>query len=127
MQIEMERRTRSRVDLNLQCRVSTLAQPKQTMLHETRNVSRTGMLLRWSEASPEANCPKIGEPIAIEVSLPVNPLFGQRCMLFRATVVRVSPGSEDGPLVAVSIQRSRFQAQPVGSTIFEAIDPAYVN
>ncbi len=52
------------------------------------------VVLEGELASVELPC--VGDPLLIEIDLPANHAFGQKCMQCQATVVRVS-NAGDGP------------------------------
>lgn len=99
----MERRERNRTELQLDCHVAGESEPART-----ENISRSGILIRCSDKSAEM---RVGEAITIEVSLPRNPLFEQRCLHLRGRIVRVRRA--DGALLMaaqvaqVAVKRSR--------------------
>jgi hypothetical protein len=104
----MERRQRTRVDVRLQCRVSQPGKPAVHLCNETENISRTGILIRWCQNK----VPAVGEQVTIKLRMPPNPVFGQRWMVFRANVVRVSRSHEQGLMVAVAGSPVRFSSAP---------------
>jgi len=59
----------------------------------TENISRDGMLLRWDNAV--GRLPGVGEMLIVEVELPEQEGFEQRCICCQTTVARVhaEPGS----------------------------------
>lgn len=104
----MERRQRFRVNVRLQCQVNVRGQPGHHLSNVTENISRTGMLIRWSQTTSAA--PAVGEPVMVQVGMPPNPLFGQKWMLFRANVVRVSCSRDHGLMIAVAGSPVRFSS-----------------
>jgi len=97
---ELERRDRSRVALRLKCRVERPGQTDRPAWKSIENISRSGMLIRWG-AGQDAP-PAVGEVLFVKLKLPTNPTFGQRWMLFNASVVRVTNTGAASPMVAVS-------------------------
>ncbi len=53
----------------------------------TENISRDGMLLRWEDTG--ARLPNVGEMLIVEVELPEQEGFEQRCIRCQTTVARV--------------------------------------
>ena len=104
----MERRERDRVQVRLECRVDRPGEPAAELYDFTENISRTGMLIRWSPEKPAA--PAIGEEVMVKLKMPRNPVFGQRWMLFRAQVVRVSRSVDSGLMIAVNGSPLRFSS-----------------
>ena len=101
----MERRTKSRIDVQLTCCVAAgkaQATPVRTL---TENVSRTGMLMRWSGASP---LPEVDGKLTLDVILPENSEFGPRVMRCRTEVARVIQRAEGEHEVALRVLTMRF-------------------
>lgn len=101
----MERRTKSRIDVQLTCCVDAgkaEATPVRTL---TENVSRTGMLMRWSGTSP---LPKVDGKLTLDVLLPENSEFGPRVMRCRTEVARVIQRAEGEHEVALRVLTMRF-------------------
>ena len=98
---DLERRERTRVTLRLQCRVERPGHPARRAWKSVENISRGGMLIRWERG--EDAPPAVGEILFVKLKLPTHPLFGQRWMLFNASVVRVTQtGDTKAAMVAVS-------------------------
>src|SRR5579862_9054720 len=101
----MERRAKSRIDVQLTCCVAggrAQATPVHTL---TENVSRTGMLMRWAGDSP---LPKVDRPLTLDVLLPENSEFGPRVMRCRTEVIRVTRRAEGEHEVALRVITMRF-------------------
>ena len=75
----------------------------------TENISRNGMLIVCDGLQPPSEMPRVGEAVVIEIELPVNHNFVQKCMHCQATVVRVSGGSGEAPRIALSINQMQFR------------------
>jgi hypothetical protein len=103
--LEMDRRTKSRLDVQLTCYVAAGKLQAAPVRAFTENVSRTGMLMRWMDAHP---LPKVGNKLTLEVQLPENSEFGPRVMCCRATVVRVEKGLPKGDEIGLKIHSMRF-------------------
>jgi c-di-GMP-binding flagellar brake protein YcgR len=101
----MERRTKSRIDVQLTCYVGAGRVQAQPMRAITENVSRTGMLMRWVEGIA---LPKIDGKLIVDLLLPENSDFGPRVMRCRAEVVRVTPARGNSHEVALRIRSMRF-------------------
>jgi hypothetical protein len=97
---QLERRERTRVTLQLQCRVERPGHPARPAWKSVENISRGGMLIRWGRDHDAP--PAVGEVLVVKLKLPSHPLFGQRWMLFNASVVRVTRADAESILVAVS-------------------------
>jgi len=101
----MERRIKSRVDVQLTCFAAAGKLQAAPVRGFTENVSRTGMLMRWVDGLP---LPKLGSKLTIEVKLPENSGFAPRIMRCRATVVRVASGARKGDEVGLKIHSMQF-------------------
>ncbi|HSB14659.1 MAG TPA: PilZ domain-containing protein [Bryobacteraceae bacterium] len=106
----MERRRSSRLDISLQCRVSSPRIGSRVLMGITENMSRGDVLvlLDGEQALPELPC--VGDPLIVEIELPENHAFGRKCMQCQTTVVRVSQSEEGVPRVALRIHKMRFQS-----------------
>jgi c-di-GMP-binding flagellar brake protein YcgR len=101
----MDRRTKSRLDVQLTCYVAAGRVQAEAVRGFTENVSRTGMLMRWMDGHP---LPKVGSKLTLRVQLPENSEFGPRVMSCRATVVRVETGAPKGDEIGLKIHSMRF-------------------
>jgi c-di-GMP-binding flagellar brake protein YcgR len=100
----MDRREKSRIDVQLTCYVGAGRVKAEPMRAITENVSRTGMLMRWMEGIP---LPNINGKLLLDLQLPENSEFGPRVMRCRTTVIRVTPRA-DSHEVALRILSMRF-------------------
>ena len=101
----MERRTKSRIDVQLTCCVDAGKAEATPVRALTENVSRTGMLMRWSGTSP---LPKVDGKLTLDVLLPENSEFGPRVMRCRTEVARVIQRGEGEHEVALRVLTMRF-------------------
>ena len=102
----MERRKRTRVTVRLQCHVDRPGQASPQSRTMTENISRTGILIHWE--SGRGVVPAVGDPVVVRLKLPANPIFGQRWMLFDASVVRVTRTPDRAVMIAVTGTPMRF-------------------
>lgn len=101
----MDRRTKSRIDVQLACSVDSgkaRAMPIQTL---TENVSRSGMLMIWGAAAP---LPALNKRLTLDVQLPENSEFGPRVMRCRAEVTRVVSRDGGDHHVALRVLSMKF-------------------
>lgn len=82
----MNRRSSTRVAVRLACHVVWPQGGERNAMH-TENISRDGMLLRWEDTG--ARLPNVGEMLIVEVELPEQEGFEQRCIRCQTTVARV--------------------------------------
>ena len=101
----MDRRTKSRIDVQLTCYVGAGKVKAEPVRAFTKNVSRTGMLMRWMEGVP---LPGIDKPLVLDLQLPENSDFGPRVMRCRTHVVRVTPCEGGSHQVALRVLSMRF-------------------
>jgi hypothetical protein len=106
----MNRRTKERIDLNLQCRLgpekvlSVFSAEQTAVIGLTQNLSRNGLLMRWLETE---ELPRVGSHLTVDIDLPADAAFGRRMMRCRTTVVRIIRSG--GPLtVGMRIRNIRF-------------------
>jgi c-di-GMP-binding flagellar brake protein YcgR len=101
----MDRRTKSRIDVQLTCYVGAGKVQVEPMRALTENVSRTGMLMRWMQGIP---LPKIDRKLVLDLQLPENSEFGPRLMRCRTQVLRVTPAAGNSHEVALRVLSMRF-------------------
>jgi len=103
----MDRRASFRHDLQLTCRIGSGQVLADSAIALTKNVSRTGILVRWLDGVP---LPKVGGRLTLDVQLPKNLAMDPRVMRCRTTVVRVTSGSGRKQEVALRVHNMRFVA-----------------
>lgn len=122
----MDRRTKPRVDLRLCCRIVGRSLTSENSGETTENISRNGLLLRWTRPSP---APETGSALRVEVELPSDGVFAPRLMRCESTVVRVIPGDDGHSRVALKVETMRFVDDParLRQRAFDAATPERVN
>jgi c-di-GMP-binding flagellar brake protein YcgR len=101
----MDRRTKSRVDLQLSCRIDGGNLISENSGDTTENISRNGLLLRWTRTAP---APEAGSALRVEVQLPSDGAFAPRLIRCESTVVRVLKGSDGQSQIALKVHTMRF-------------------
>jgi hypothetical protein len=101
----MDRRTKSRVDLRLNCRIDGTSPISDNSGETTENISRNGLLLRWTRTAP---APAAGSAVRVEVELPSDGVFAPRLIRCESTVVRVIKGADGRAQVALKVNTMRF-------------------
>jgi hypothetical protein len=101
----MDRRTKSRADLRLNCRIDGSSLISDNSGETTENISRNGLLLRWTRTAP---APAAGSEMRVEVELPSDGAFAPRLIRCESTVVRVIKGPDGCPQVALKVNTMRF-------------------
>ena len=82
----MERRRGVRFEIQLICRLKREgAHPPVEA--RTLNLGRLGALIEAGSSEYPASIPKAGDPVNLEVLLPVHSQFGQRCLACEAITV----------------------------------------
>jgi c-di-GMP-binding flagellar brake protein YcgR len=101
----MDRRTKSRIDVQLTCYVGAGKVQAEPVRAFTENVSRTGMLMRWMEGIP---LPNINGKLILDLQLPENSEFGPRVMRCRTQVLRVTSLKGNSHEVALRVLSMHF-------------------
>jgi c-di-GMP-binding flagellar brake protein YcgR len=101
----MDRRIKSRMDVQLTCYVGAGKVRAEPIRAFTENVSRSGILMRWMEGVP---LPGIDSKLSLDVKLPENSEFGPRVMRCRTEVLRVIRHDDNSHAVALKILSMRF-------------------
>src|SRR5947209_7384141 len=102
----MNRRTKERVDLRLQCRLgpekvlSTASAGQSEVIGQTSNLSRCGLAMQWLDS---VEMPVIGTDLTVDIDLPADASFGRRLMRCRVTIVRIFTSEEGFPTVGMKI------------------------
>lgn len=106
----LEQRSHERVNLALECRVTSGSKRSAGTMKLVENISRTGILIRWlsADGGPQ-DVPRPGDTLNIEMALPVNHNFDRKCWFCGGTVVRVTKAEDNSPLVAVRINTTKFR------------------
>ena len=90
----------------------------------TENISRSGLMVAWRGEGAQVPTPAIGQIITIEVELPVNHGFGQKCIHCQGTVTRVSEMDTECPRVALRVNYMDFRSFHDRIRAMEAMQPA---
>ena len=90
----------------------------------TENISRSGVLIAWRGQDQPVPAPRIGQIVTIEIELPANHSYGQKCIHCQGTVTRVSEAQTDCPRVALRVNYMDFRAFQDRLGALEAMQPA---
>jgi c-di-GMP-binding flagellar brake protein YcgR len=118
----INRRESLRIDIKLRCHVSSPALWMRSAMY-TENISRSGVLIAWRGADAELPLPSIGQIITVEIELPANHGFGQKCIHCQGTVMRISNSAEQYPLIALRVNYMDFRSFHDRIRAFEALQP----
>lgn len=116
------RRESPRIDIKLRCHVTSPAFWARTPVY-TENISRSGILLAWQGDTEPMGPPATGQILTIEIELPANHGFGQKCIHSQGTVLRVSP-LDDSHFVALRVNYMEFRSFHDQLRSFQALQPA---
>lgn len=90
----------------------------------TENISRSGMLVAWRGETGSLPVPAMGQIITVEVELPANHGFGQKCIHCQGTVMRVSDSGQGFPRVALRVNYMDFRSFHDRLRAIENLQPA---
>ena len=96
------------MDIKLRCHVTSPALWMRSGMY-TENISRSGALLTWRDTNAVLAVPALGQIITIEIELPANHGFGQKCIHCQGTVMRVAARG-DFPQVALRLNYMDFRS-----------------
>jgi hypothetical protein len=89
----------------------------------TENISRSGVLISWCGDGAALPLPSMGQILTLEVELPANHGFGQKCIHCQGTVNRVSPSEGGGATVALRVNYMDFRSLHDRMRTFQAMQP----
>ena len=117
----INRRESPRIDIKLRCHVTSPALWMPSPMH-TANISRSGILVAWRGAETTPSMPAVGQIITVEIELPTNHGFGQKCMYCQGTVSRLS-FSDEFPVIALRVNYMDFRSFHDRIRALEAMQP----
>ena len=118
----INRRESLRIEIKLRCHVSSPALWMESAMH-TENISRSGVLIAWRGVDGELPIPSMGQIVTVEIELPANHGFGQKCIHCQGTVMRITNSAEDFPLIALRVNYMDFRSFHDRIRAFEALRP----
>lgn len=102
------RRENPRIEIKLRCHITSPAVCADEAAC-TENISRSGVLIGWRGVRAPAR-PSVGQVVTVEIELPANHGFGQKCIHCQGTVIRVVQPETDGPLIALRVNYMDFRS-----------------
>ena len=105
----INRRESPRIDIKLRCHITSPALWAPSAMH-TENISRSGILIAWHGDNTALPLPSVGQIVTIEIELPANHGFGQKCIHCQGTVSRVWHPEQDSPRVALQVNYMDFRS-----------------
>jgi hypothetical protein len=90
----------------------------------TENISRSGLLIAWRGESGPLPPPVLGQILTVEIELPANHGFGQKCIHCQGTVARIAETEGECPRVALVVNYMDFRSFHDQIRAFESLHPA---
>jgi hypothetical protein len=118
----INRRESPRLEISLKCHVMSPALWTKAGMY-TENISRSGILIAWRGTEAALPVPTIGQIITVEIELPANHGFGQKCIHCQGLVTRVSANGLDFPRVALRVNYMDFRSFHDRIRAYEAMHP----
>lgn len=119
----INRRESPRIEIQLRCLVTSPALWVRGAMY-TENISRSGVLIAWCGDGVKIPVPAIGQIITVEIELPANHGFGQKCIHCQGTVARIVNANEgESPRVALRVNYMDFRAFHDRIRAFETMQP----
>jgi hypothetical protein len=119
----INRRESPRIEIKLRCHVTSPALWARSEMW-TENISRSGLLIAWRAGGAPLPVPAAGQIVTVEVELPANHGFGQKCIHCQGTVTRISQPETGDPLVALQINYMDFRSFHDRLRAFQTLQPA---
>jgi hypothetical protein len=105
----MDRRVDQRVEVRLPCRVEFSGGQSRLFVGVTVNMSRSGILVVWGAGGLNERAPRPGDLLNVDVELPANQVFGQRCIHCQTAVARVYASERGEPMLALQVNQMQFR------------------
>ena len=118
----INRRESPRIEIKLRCHVSSPALWMKSAMH-TENISRSGVLIAWRGVDAKLPVPALGQIVTVEIELPANHGFGQKCIHCQGAVMRITDSSENFPTIALRVNYMDFRSFHDRIRAFEAMRP----
>jgi len=118
----INRRESPRIEIKLRCHVTSPALCVNGAMY-TENISRSGILVAWRGTETNPPTPSSGQIITIEIELPANHSFGQKCIHCQGTVARLNL-TDEFPRVALRVNYMDFRSFHDLTRTLEMVPPA---
>lgn len=118
----INRRESPRIAIKLRCHVSSPALLARGAMY-TENISRSGVLIAWRGEDADLPVPSMGQIVTVEIELPANHGFGQKCIHCQGSVMRMTSSAENFPLIALRVNYMDFRSFHDRIRAFEAMRP----
>ena len=116
------RRENPRIEIELRCHITSPALWAQSAIF-TENISRSGILIGWRREGAALPSPVIGQIVTVEIELPANHGFGQKCIHSQGTVIRVTQLEAAGMHMALRVNYMDFRSFHDRLCALEALQP----
>ena len=90
----------------------------------TENISRSGVLIAWRGDETDLPVPSVGQIVTVEIELPANHGFGQKCIHCQGTVMRIANSAENLPFIALRVNYMDFRSFHDRIRAYESVRPA---
>jgi len=107
----MNRRLSARFQVELECAWAGI-RSGQPVYGSTLNLGSGGALLRVDRGFGQEDLPAAGHTLTLHMALPANPSFGRRCLIARASVLRIDQSPFGPTYIAVAFGKKRFGEWP---------------
>jgi len=118
----INRRESLRIEIKLRCHVSSPALWMKSAMY-TENMSRSSVLIAWRGVDAELPIPSLGQIVTVEIELPADHGFGQKCIHCQGTVMRIADSTEHFPLIALRVNYMDFRSFHDRIRAFESLQP----
>jgi c-di-GMP-binding flagellar brake protein YcgR len=115
------RRESPRIDIKLRCHITAPALWAQSDVY-TENISRGGILIGW-RGEAGSRLPSLGQIVTVEIELPANHGFGQKCIHCQGTVIRLAQPRQDEARVALRVNYMDFRSFHERLQSLQALQP----
>jgi len=119
----INRRESPRIEIQLRCHITSPSIWARCPL-ATENISRSGILIVWHAEDLTLPLPVAGNILTIEIELPANHGFGQKCIHCQGTVLRVWQPEHDSPRVALQVNYMDFRSLHDRLRLLAVMQPA---
>jgi len=118
----INRRESPRIEIKLRCHLTSPALWMRSDMY-TENISRSGILIAWRGSDTSLPVPASGQIVTVEIELPENHGFGQKCIHCQGTVMRIGNSQPQFPHIALRVNYMNFRAFHDRIRAFETIQP----
>jgi hypothetical protein len=118
----INRRESPRIEIKLRCHVTSPALWMRAGMY-TENISRSGILIAWKGVDASLPMPSLGQIITVEIELPANHGFGQKCIHCQGLVMRISTHDPEYSQIALRVNYMDFRSFHDRIRAFEAMQP----